>query len=107
MCYSFDFDPMNRILRFCLKGHITDELMKDFHEGMKEPARRAQPDAVVVDTSTVVSFEVPSQAIRELVGMFERDGRGTCPNFHVVRAGKEAWAILGVQNPRFESLDTA
>jgi CheY-like chemotaxis protein len=132
MCYSFDFDRTNRILRFCLNGRITDELMKDFHEGMKEPARRAQPDAGVVDTSTVTSFEVSSQAIRELVAaspimpndfprvviapapnvyglmrMFEREVRGTRPNFHVVRAEREAWAILDVQNPQFQSLNTA
>ncbi|HXW62483.1 MAG TPA: response regulator transcription factor [Candidatus Acidoferrales bacterium] len=131
MCYSFDFDPKNRILRFCLKGRITDELMKDFHEGMKKPASVVQPDAGVVDISTVISFEVSSQAIRELVEaspimpnesprvviaptpsvhglmrMYETEVRWTRPNFHVVRADREAWAILGVQNPQFEPLDT-
>jgi DNA-binding NarL/FixJ family response regulator len=129
--YSVDFDRTNRILRCCLKGRITNELMKDFHAGMKEPARRVQPDAGVVDTSTVVSFEVSSEAMRELVAappimpsasarvviapspnvyglmrMFEREVRGTRPNFHVVRADREAWAILGVPSPQFEPLDT-
>ena len=132
MCYSFDFDPKNRILRFRLKGRITDELMKVFHEGMKEPARRVQPNAGIVDTSTVISFEVSSQAVRELVAaspimpnesprvviapspnvyglmrMFEREVRGTRPNFHVVRADREAWAVLGVRSPQFEPLDTS
>ena len=130
--YSFDFDPTNRILRFCLKGRITDELIKDFYEGMREPAHRTQPHAGVLDTSTVISFEVSSQAIRELAAaspimpnpdfprvviapspdvygmmrMFERQADLTRPNLHVVRADSEAWAILGVQNPQFEPLDT-
>jgi len=61
-CYSFDFDPTNRILRFCLKGRITDESMKDLYKGMREPAHRTQPDAGVSDTSTVISFEVSSKS---------------------------------------------
>jgi DNA-binding NarL/FixJ family response regulator len=131
-CYSFDFDPTNRILRFCLKGRITDELLKDFYEGMREPAQRTRPNAGVLDTSTVVSFEVSSHVIRELAAaspimtnpdfprvviapspdvyglmrMFERQVEDTRPNFHVVRADSEAWAILGVQNPQFEPLDS-
>jgi len=130
-CYSFDFDRTNRILRFCLKGRITDELMRNFYDGMREPAHRTQPDAGVLDTCTVISFEVSSQLIRELAAaspiipnpnfprvviapsphvygmmrMFERQADATRPNFHVVRADSEAWAILGVQNPQFEPLD--
>ena len=132
MCYSFDFDPTNRILRFCLKGRITDELMKDFYEGMREPAHRTQPDAGVLDTSTVSAFEVSAQLIRELAAaspimpnpdfprvviapspdvygmmcMFVEQGGGTRRNLHVVRVDSEAWAILGVQRPQFESLHT-
>jgi len=130
--YSFDFDPKNRILRFLLSGRITDEMMSDFYEGMREPAHRTRPNAGVLDTSTVISFEVSSQLIRRLAAaspiipnpdfprvviapspdvygmmrMFERQVEGTRPNFHVVRADSEAWAILGVQNPQFEPLDT-
>jgi len=129
-CYSFDFDPTNRVLRFCLKGRITDELMRDFYEGMREPAQRTRPNAGVLDTSTVVSFEVSSHVIRELAAaspiipnpdfprvviapspdvyglmrMFVEQGEVTRPNLHVVRADSEAWAILGVQNPQFEPL---
>jgi DNA-binding NarL/FixJ family response regulator len=132
VCYSFDFDPTNRILRFCLKGRITDELMKDFYEGMREPAKRTQPDAGVLDTSTVTAFEVSAQVIRELAAaspiipnpdfprvviapspdvyglmrMFVEQGGGTRRNLHVVRADSEAWAILGVQSPHFGSLNT-
>jgi DNA-binding NarL/FixJ family response regulator len=131
-CYSFDFDPTNRILRFCLKGRINDELMKDLYESMREPAQRTQPDAGILDTSTVISFDVSSRVIRELAAaspimpnpdfprvviapsadvyammrMFVEHGDRTRRNLHVVRANNEAWTILGVQNPQFMPLDT-
>jgi len=127
-CYSFDFDPKNRVLRFRLKGRITDEMMRDFYYGMREPVYRTQPNAGVLDTSTVISFDVSSQVIRELAAaspiipnpdfprvviapspdvygmmrMFVEQAEVTRPNLHVVRAENEAWAILGVQNPQFE-----
>jgi len=131
-CYSFDFDPTNRILRFCLKGRITDEAMRDLYEGMREPAHRTQPEAGVLDTSTVTSFEVSSCVISELAAaspimpnpdfprvviapspnvygmmcLFVKHGNGTRRNLHVVRGDSEAWAILGVENPQFEPLHT-
>jgi len=131
VCYSFDFDPKNRVLRFSLKGRVTDELMRDFYYGMREPVFRTQPDAGVLDTSTVISFEVSSQVIRELAAaspiipnpdfprvviapspdvygmmrMFVEQGELTRPNLHVVRAESEAWAILGVQSPQFEPVE--
>lgn len=130
--YSFDFDPTNRIIRFSLKGRVTDELMKDLYQAMREPAQRTQPEAGILDTSAVIAFEVSSQVIRELatsspvmpnpdfpriviapsfdvyamMRMFVEYGHGTRRNLHVVRANREAWAILGVQNPEFEPLNT-
>ena len=132
MCYSFDFDPTNRVLRFRLKGRITDESMRDFYDGMRGPAHRTQPNAGVLDTSTVISFDVSPQVIRELamaspimpnpdfprvviapspdvygmMRMFAEQAEVTRRNLHVVRAESEAWAILGVQNPQFEPFDT-
>jgi len=128
VCYSFDFDPKNRVLRFCLKGRITDQMMRDLYDGMREPVYRTRPNAGILDTSTVISFDVSSQVIRELAAaspiipnpdfprvviapspdvygmmrMFVQQAEVTRPNLHVVRAESEAWAILGVQNPQFE-----
>ena len=131
VCYSFDFDPKNRVLRFCLKGRITDQMMRDFYDGMREPVYRTRPNAGVLDTSTVISFDVSSQVIRELAAaspiipnpdfprvviapspdvygmmrMFVQQAEVTRPNLHVVRAESEAWAILGVQSPQFEPVN--
>jgi len=129
--YSFDFDPTHRILRFRLNGRITDELMRDFYYNMREPSDRTRPNAGVLDTSTVDSFEVshevivelasaspivprpdfprvviaPSTEIYGLMRMFAIRGEATRPNLHVVREEAEAWAILGVVKPLFEPLD--
>ena len=38
--------------------------------------------------------------------MFELEGQNTRTNLHGVRNQQEAWAILGVQNLKFEPLET-
>jgi hypothetical protein len=84
------------------------------------------------DMSAVTSLEVSPDTIRELANlppalsdssrprciiasspkifgmarMFELQGQHTRPNLHVVRTQKEAWAILGVSNPKFEPIET-
>jgi hypothetical protein len=132
MPYTFDFDITNRILRCRLKGQVTDEILKEFFRIGAEHAIRTQPSAGVVDFSDVTSFEVstptlqqlakaapvlndphlrrvvvaPSPEIYGLMRMFQMQGEQKRPNIHVVRAEREAWAILAVRKPRFESLKT-
>jgi len=131
MFYSCDFDFTNRILRCRLNGRVTDEALKDFFRISFQHAIHTHPRAGIVDLSEVTSFEVSSQTIEELakstpvlqdpnlrrvviasspgtygmMRMFEMEGEEKRPNFHVVRTEREAWAILAVQNPRFEPLD--
>jgi hypothetical protein len=95
-------------------------------------ALRTHPAAGVIDLSGVLSFDVSSQSLRELsrippvlrdpnlsriviapssdtygmMRMFELEGQDVRPGIHVVRTEKEAWAILGIENPRFEPLKT-
>jgi len=131
MFYSCDFDSTNRILRCHLKGRVTDGVLKDFFRISFQHAVSTHPRAGIVDLSEVTSFEVSAQTIEELaksapvlhdsnlrriviasspriygmMRMFEIEGEERRPNFHVVRTEREAWAILAVQNPRFELLD--
>ena len=128
---TFDIDLTNSILRCRLGGRVTDQLLKDFFRAGADQAVRAQPSAGVVDLSEVTSFEVSGKTIRELakaapvlrdpnlrrviiapdprvygmMRMFEMQGEEIRPNIHVVSTEREAWAILGVRNPRFESLE--
>lgn len=130
MPYHFEFDSTNRILRGQLDGRVTDEALKEFYRLAAEYVARTDPRAAVADLSAVTSFEVSPQTIRELAlsapalrdpsrlrcvvapspkifgmaRMFGIEGEVTRPNLHVVRTLEEAWAILGVHVPQFESL---
>lgn len=130
MSYSFDFDLANGILRCRLDGLVTDDILRDFFRAGAGLALRTHPSAGVIDLSEVTSFEVSAKALRELsksppvlsdpdlrriiiapspyaygmMRMFELEGGDVRPDIHVVRNENEAWAILGVKNPRFEPL---
>ena len=130
MACSFDFDWKNRIIRCRLHGHVTDEDLKELYRTGYKLVFRTQPLASIVDGSAATSVGVSAEAIRELAEaapvlsdprrrrvilapsadfykmaqMFENHGESTRPNLRVVRTEGEAWAILGVQNPRFEPL---
>lgn len=132
MPYNFDFDLANGILRCRLEGRVTDEVLKDFFRAGAAAAKRTHPAAGVIDLSGVTSFDASSRTVRELsqvppviadsdlrrvviapsaeafgmMRMFELEGEELRPNIHVVRSEAQAWAILGVENPRFEPLQT-
>jgi hypothetical protein len=128
--YTFDFDLANGILRCRMSGRVTDVDLRDFFRVGAALAMHTHPASGVVDLSEVTSFDVTSPAIRELsrvepvlrdpglrrvviapssetfgmMRMFELEGQDVRPDIHVVRTEREAWAILGVENPRFEPL---
>jgi hypothetical protein len=132
MPYHFDFDLANGILRCRLEGRVTDEILKEFFRAGAEFAKRTHPAAGVIDLTGVTSFQVSARALREeskvppvlndpdlrrvviarspetygLMRMFELEGEDVRPNIHVVRSEQQAWAVLGVENPRFEPLKT-
>lgn len=131
MPYSFDFDLANGILRCRLDGRVTDEILKQFFRAGAVAAKNTHPAAGVIDLSGVTSFEVSAEALREqskvppvlsdpalrrvviapssetygMMRMFELEGEELRPDIHVVRSESHAWAILGVENPRFEPLE--
>lgn len=130
LSYQFDFDSRNSILRCRIKGHVTDEIIKEYYFVAADCFAQVCPLRGVFDLSTVVSFEISAQAIRELASrapvmpdpsrvrvivapsnnmfalarMFQFEGAGTRPNLHVVHTLREAWEILGVHRPQFERL---
>ena len=130
--YAFEFDLTNGILRCRLGGPVTDEVLQEFFQVGSQYARRTHPVAGVVDLSEVTSLEVSAETIRQIarstpvvtapelrrviiaptphlfgmMRMFATQGEEIRPNLHVVRAEKEAWAILVVQDPQFKPLET-
>ena len=129
--YVFEYDLANGILLNRLSGPVTDEVLKDFFRAGAQSAARMHPRAGVIDFSEVTSFDVSAKTIEELarekpvlrdprlrrviiapsaevfgmMRMFEIEAEKHRPEIHVVRSEREAWAILAVQNPKFEPLE--
>jgi hypothetical protein len=128
--FSFDFDSTNKIFRGRIDGRVTDAILKQFYAVGAEHLSRIEPCRGIFDFSGVTSLDVLPQTIRELAElepampnpsrarvilapadngfglarMFQFEGELTRPNLHVVRTEREAWAVLGVQDPQFEPL---
>ena len=130
MPFRFEFDSAHRILRGVFSGPVTDESITTFYQMVPEYSAEFDPLAGILDLSAVTSFEITIPTIRRLAWsepamphpdrprfivanashifgmarMFESEGENTRPNLHVVRTERDVWAILGIQNPRFEPL---
>lgn len=128
MPYHFDFDPTNQIARCRFTGQIKDDELKECYRKMAEFVALSDPRGTVTDFSGATSLQVSRETVLELARlppalpdpqrvrvivapspltfgmsrMFEMEGERTRPSLHVVRSEQEAWAILGVWNPRFE-----
>jgi hypothetical protein len=60
----------------------------------------------MTDQNGIRCVVTPSDKVFGLARMFELQGEGTRANLHVVRTMKEALAILGVQEPKFDPVKT-
>ena len=126
----FDFDPANGILRCRFVGKITNEAIREYYQLGREKAELTSPRAAILDLSGVSLFEISQETVRELAKlppavedprcprciiatspqtfgmarMFEIQGQGTRPNLYIVRSEQEAFAILGVHEPRFAAI---
>lgn len=131
MPYRFDFDPKKKIIRARFAGRVTDEELKAYYREAAAQVKSTGAQAGLIDFSKASLLEVSRETVLELAArepaladpkatrvivaaspaiygmarMFELSGEGTRPNLHVVRTLEEAWAILGVWNPEFHSLD--
>ncbi len=130
MSYRFDFDSKHRIIRCRFEEAVNDQILKEYYEVAAKYSTLNAPCAGILDMTAVTSIAVSHRTIRELANlpptirdpasprfiiapspqifgmarMFELQGQDTRPNLHVVRSEKEVWAILGVQDPRFEPI---
>jgi hypothetical protein len=130
MSYRFDFDSRHRIIRCRFEEAVNDQILKEYYGVAAKYSTLHAPCAGILDMSAVTSIAVSHRTIRELANlpptirdpasprfiiapspqifgmarMFELQGQDTRPNLHVVRSEKEVWAILGVQDPRFEPI---
>jgi hypothetical protein len=131
MSYHFEFESTNRILRIWFEGHLTDEDLKEYYLVVRKYVARTDPSAAILDMSAVTTVQLSPETVRELAAspptipqparprfivapsppifgfsrMFELEGAATRPNLHVVRSLKDVWAILGIQELKFEPLE--
>jgi len=130
--YKFDFDPRNRILRCWFEGRVTDQALREFYRAAIDYVALTDPLAGVLDFTAVSLFDVSPKTVRALANlppampdaerprvfiaaslptfgflrMFQIQGQHSRPNIHIVRTARQAWAILGVPDPRFEPIPT-
>ncbi|HEY0703656.1 MAG TPA: hypothetical protein VGD60_12895 [Candidatus Acidoferrales bacterium] len=131
MPYVFEFDNANALLQGRLFGVVSSQDLREYFRNGIKCVTAKKPRAGITDLSGVTSFEANSQTIRDLASarpvasaenllrvivaptpdvfgmarMFESHGEATRPNLHVVKTCKEAFAIVGVQEPHFETID--
>lgn len=130
MPFQFDFDFGNRILRCRFTGRVSDDELKEYYVAATKYTAQTGAQGGLTDFSEADAVDVSPQTVRALASlppvmpdvsrlrcivaptdkvfglarMFELHGEETRINLHVVRTLKEALAILGVVEPKFEPL---
>ena len=130
---QFDFDSTHGIVRGRIEGRVTDADLRNMYRKAAAMYAKlgAKMSGAITDFSAVTAFEVSAQTVLEMANldpalpdqkkirviiapkpvifgmarMFEMFGERTRPNLHVVRTEQEAWAILGVWNPKFQPFE--
>jgi hypothetical protein len=127
MPYHFEFDHEHRILLVISEGDLSDSDLLEGHDDTTKHVISLNPSAGISDLSGVTSFSVSGDGVRRaaerpspykdpmprflvaphdhvfgLSRMYQIVGCETREALQVVRSREEAFAALGVQNPRFE-----
>jgi hypothetical protein len=132
MALRFEFDRANKILLLRVEGILSDELLKECYDLVREYSVFTDARMGIFDLSSVTQFNVSSGLIRQLASrepampdatarpriiaveqtigfglsrMFQLLGEAARPKLEVVHTLDEALAALGVRNPHFEPLD--
>jgi hypothetical protein len=129
MSFSFDFDDKNKIIRCRISGVVTDQSLRDYYQACAKHGAERPTYSGIFDMSGVTALNITSETVRQvaqsppaipdsnipriiiagttymygMARMFDVQGAETRPNLHVVRNEKEAFALLGVISPHFET----
>ena len=133
MAFHFEFDSIHRIIRIRFSERVTDDDLTYFYRMSALLVGSLDPLSAVIDFSDVDSFESSAQFMKKqaelppamprkerprivvaprddifaLARVFAAEAEATRPNFHVVRSAQQAWAILGVAEPEFQTIPQA
>jgi DNA-binding NarL/FixJ family response regulator len=131
MPYRFGFDSTNRILHGCFERFVSKQDLRNYHQTAVKHVARLSPNSYVLDVSAVTSTTVTTGTLLDfaklppllpgaerhrfivaarsaafwLMRMYAAAAvRTSRRNLHVVDKHAEAWAILGISEPRFNPL---
>jgi len=129
--FCFEYDPENKILRGKFAGPVTDQSIANGYRLASLLVRDIDVRGSIADFSSVTAVDVSPNSIHELAAspsvdpvvssprvivvpsdpllglaeLFQKLGKGTRPNLHVVRSSDEALMLLGVVAPRFQPIE--
>jgi hypothetical protein len=128
---SFEFDPVNNILRYSWDGNLTDESLLEGDAAGRRLLAARPPCRGIQDFSSVtridassetirkiarlppayglgqaVFFVAPKDAIYGLSRMFVTVGEESRSKANVVRTMEEAYRLLEVESPQFSPIPT-
>jgi hypothetical protein len=128
---QFEFDSQHKILLLVVTGEVDDARILASNEKIAAQVNRLHPWAGITDLSYATSFDVSSNAMRSaakqnapypaetawfivapqdhvsgMARMYELVGSQSRPNLKVVHTRQEASSALGIQNPKFDAVDS-
>ena len=126
---SFEFDPVNNILRYSWDGNLTDEVLVESDAAGRRVLAARPPCRGILDFSKVTKVDVSSQTIKRIASrppayglgqvvvlvapkdvvyglsrMFATLGEEKRPKMHVVRTMEEAYHLLEIDSPQFSPI---
>jgi DNA-binding NarL/FixJ family response regulator len=128
--FHFEYDPVSKILRGRFEGPVTDQSIANGDRLASLFVRDIDVRGSIADFSSATTVDLNPNSIHELAALpsvdpmgsrprvivapsvlfglaelFQRLGKGTRPNLHVVGSSYEALVLLGVVAPRFQPIE--
>ena len=129
MTSSFEFDQVNKVVCWRLRGEVSEPLFMESLAFVKQILSDTKPAKGIIDFSAVTAFHVSAQAIRQVAGsapifptsmprvivassdhvfgmsrMFASLTEEVRTDVQVVRTMQEAFDLLGIKSPQFQAL---
>ena len=130
MPHRYEFDHDHRILVGVLEGDLQDADLLAFDDGFRKYITKFSPSGGITDFSGITAFSASGEVVRAIAQtppsykvpipwflvaprdvhygmarMYQIIASDTRPKLQVVRSREAAFAALGVQNPKFESVE--
>lgn len=131
MAVHFELDRERGIFRTVASGRVDDDQLRELYRTVGERFARSGARAAILDLTAVTDFAVSGELIRELsrgepalrerdtprfivapqphvygaMRVFQSIGEPTRPRLLVTHSAAEAYAALGVTDPKFEKLE--